>query len=321
VLREHKIVYISTTKVACTSLRWMIADLAGEDLEWFYRAAGDHQTRLMTIHARRDAWQHAPQIKNVPPEQRAEISRDNGWLIFAVVRDPWTRLFSAWQSKMLVRHASYVANYADEPWFPRVPRSAQDVLTDWRSFVRMTPWRTNPQLRRDPHFKAQVASVHPEIVNYSRVYSLSEMRELQNDLHAHLARLGRDQELYLPRANESPLRMTPECLDPETVAIINDAYRADFEAFPGRWKLEELRLSDAPWTADAMEAVAYHGVANQRIGDMSREMKAMREDLQESRRRVAALERDLARSRWVPGAVIDPLRRARAAHLARRSRA
>ncbi len=212
VLRDCKLVYISTTKVACSSLRWMVADLAGEDFEAFYRAPGNHQTRLMTIHARRDIWQHAPQIKNTPPEVLSEVSRDNGWFVFAVVRDPWTRLFSAWQSKMLVRHASYVAEYVDEPWFPRLPSTPDDVLADWRAFVRARPWVTHPVLRRDPHFMPQVKSVHPDIVNYTRIYSLSEMSDLQADLHAHLAGVGRDRQLYLPRANESPLRMTPECL-------------------------------------------------------------------------------------------------------------
>ncbi len=310
VLRDHKIVYISTTKVACSSLRWMIADLAGEDFEMFYRAPGDHQTRLMTIHATRGIWQHAPQIKSVSPEQRAEISRDAGWLIFAVVRDPWTRLFSAWQSKMLVRHASFVARYADEPWFPRVPRSPDDVLADWRAFVRATPWRSHPELRRDPHFMPQVKSVHPDTVNYSRVYSLSQMRELESDVHAHLAGLGRDQQLYLPRANESPLRMTRECLDAETAEIISEAYRVDLDAFPGRWALEDLKLSDTPWTVDAIDAVGYHGVANERIGDLSRE-------LQRARRTIRALEREARHGRWVPGVAVQAARQARSALRAR----
>ncbi|WP_375501445.1 sulfotransferase family 2 domain-containing protein [uncultured Jatrophihabitans sp.] len=319
VLRDHKIVYVSTTKVSCSSLRWMIADLAGEDFTSFYRAPGDHQTRLMTIHAHRDTWEHAPQIKHVPPEQRAEISRDNGWFIFAVVRDPWTRLFSAWQSKLLVRHASYVARYADQPWFPRVPKTPEDVLTDWRTFVRATPWLSHAELRRDPHFMPQVDSVHPDIVNYSRIYSLSEMRELQGDLHAHLAGLGRDQELYLPRANESPLRMTRECLDAETAAAIAEAYRVDFVAFPGRWELAELRLSDAPWTADAIDSVGYHGVANERIGDLSRELRAIRDELREARRQLRAFEREARWTRWAPGIAVQGARQARAAYRARRS--
>ena len=321
VLPEHKIVYISTTKVACSSLRWMIADLVGEDFASFYRAPGDHQTRLMTIHTRRDTWQHSPQIKNYPPAERARISRDDGWFIFAVVRDPWTRLFSAWESKLLVRHAAYVEHYQQEPWFPRVPTSPEDVLSDWRTFVRTEPWRTNRQLGRDPHFMPQVESVHPDTVNYSRVYDLSDMDELTSDLHAHLKGLDRDQELYLPRVNESPLRMTRKCLDPATVQAIGQAYRADFEAFPGRWDADDLRLTDRPWTPDGLAAVAYHGVANERIGDLSRELYATRRDLRAGQRRIRALEHEVRRTRWLPGTVLGQLRRVRRAVGQRREQA
>lgn len=318
-LPDHKIVYISTTKVACSSLRWMVADLVGEDFARFYRAPGDHQTRLMTIHAHRGIWQHSPQIKNTPPALRAQISRDNGWFVFAAVRDPWTRLFSAWQSKMLVRHASYVEKYGSQPWFPRVPTSAADVLDDWRAFVRATPWRSTTGLGLDPHFMPQVDSVHPDIVNYSHIYSLSQMGELQRDLHEHLRGVGRDQELYLPRANESPLRMTRECLDPETVSIIDEAYRVDFETFPGRWDLAGLRLSDRPWTADAIDAVVFHGVANERIGDLSRELRATLEERRELRQDVRRLKHEVRRTRWIPGSALGVLRQARARAQARRS--
>ena len=97
--------------------------------------------------------------------------------------------------------------------------------------------------------------MHPETVNYTRIYSLSDVHDLQVDLHAHLTGPGRDQQLYLPRVNESPLRITVDCLDGETAAIIGDAYRVDIEAFPGRWQLGNLVLSDQPWTLDGVASV------------------------------------------------------------------
>src|SRR3954465_5249329 len=101
-------VYIPVTKAACSALRWMVADLVGEDRDRFYRATGAHQSRLMTIHSRRTGWEFAHKIRQVPPEPPAGISRANGWFVFTTIRDPWTRLWSAWQSKFLVRHTPYV---------------------------------------------------------------------------------------------------------------------------------------------------------------------------------------------------------------------
>ena len=42
VVWDRKIVYVSVTKAACTTLRWMIADLAGEDLDSFHRVHRAH---------------------------------------------------------------------------------------------------------------------------------------------------------------------------------------------------------------------------------------------------------------------------------------
>ena len=48
VLPEHKLVYVSTCKVACTSLKWMVTDLGGEDLERFRGAqASDSEARVL----------------------------------------------------------------------------------------------------------------------------------------------------------------------------------------------------------------------------------------------------------------------------------
>ena len=283
VLPDDKIVYLSVTKAACTSLRWMIAGLAGEDFERFYRAPAAHQTRLMTIHTHRSTWQHAPQLKDLPPEVFDEISRDNGWFIFAVVRDPWTRLWSAWQSKFLVRHPFYLDQYGAEPWFPRVPDKPTEVLEDWRAFIAAEPWRTNESLAADPHFMTQVRSARPRRVNYTRIYDLRNLDELTSDLQAHLARLGRSRPLYLPRANENPLSLIPAIFDDGIDKAIEDAYSEDFEVFAGRWSFDDLRFPATEWTDDAIRTVAYHSVANERINDLARELRR-------ARQRLAAIE-------------------------------
>ena len=68
VVWDRKIVYMSVTKAACTTLRWMIADLAGEDLERVLRGprrpaepADDHPRHA---HAWQRRW---PLLGAVPP--------------------------------------------------------------------------------------------------------------------------------------------------------------------------------------------------------------------------------------------------------------
>jgi len=295
VLPEHKMVYMSVTKVACTSLRWMIADLVGEDFETFYRAPAAHQSRLMTIHTDRALWKQAPQLKNVPDELIQRISRDDGWLIFAVVRDPWSRLWSAWQSKFLVRHAAYVNKFSGEPWFPRVPRSSEDVIEDWRTFVHAEPWITNEALAVDVHFKTQAYSVRPDGVNYTKIYDLQDMSTLVHDIESHLASLGMARRLYLPRANENPLPLTRRVLADGVAEAIATSYKEDFDRFGERWNLESLRYAPDGWSEDALAHVRFHTIANERIGDMAQTLRATRKAWKREERRNQQL-RDRLRS-------------------------
>jgi hypothetical protein len=319
VLPRHQMVYVSVTKVACTTLRWMVADLAGEDLEGFYTAHAPHQTRLMTIHRPRQDWQHTPQLFQVPEEERASMSRDNGWLVFAVVRDPWSRLFSAWQSKFLVRHPYYLRHYGGEPWFPRVPERPEDVLDDFARFVFTAPWLTHPRLCEDVHFLPQVRSVQPLGINYSKVYDLRELAELFEDIHSHLRRLGMDQELYLPRANETPLPMIREVLDHGVAEEIEKLYEADFDVYGSRWDLATLKYAPM-WSRDAIGHAAYHTVANERINDISRQARRLEASLRREQRRNHRLRTKLAARQPQPQPTPQPPPDGIAARLRRRTR-
>ena len=289
VLPEHRVVYISVTKVACTSLRWMVADLAGEDLESFHHALPPHQSRLMTVHRFRTFWKRTPQLFQLSPEELAEISRDQGWFVFAMVRDPRSRLWSAWQSKFLVGNPFYVADYGDQPWFPRPPESQQQVVEDFARFVHAKPWTTHPQLSTDVHFLPQARSVRPEGVNYTKIYDLTEFSEMLRDLKVHLASLGRDQELYVPRANETPLPLIPAVLGDGVGAAIEAAYAEDFAAFGHRWHLDGVRTKGESWSSEALRIVECQIEANQRIGDLSTAAMALRDELKQARREIRQL--------------------------------
>lgn len=162
-----------------------------------------HEPALGAIHANRTASKNSPQRRDVPPKVLAELSRDNGWFIFRgrtrSVESPLVRV----AVKFHVRHSSNVEHYGTEPWFPRVAYKSIDVLEDWTVFVTARPWVTNARARRDAHFFRQVRSVQPDGINYTRIYDLSRMPELINDITAHLDSIGRPSELYLPRANET----------------------------------------------------------------------------------------------------------------------
>jgi hypothetical protein len=120
VLARYKTVYVSVPKAACTSLKWLVAELQGEDSERFHRSLSREVGRAMTIH-RRDLWRHTPMLHELPDEELAAISPDDGWFVFAVVRHPSARVWAAWQSKFLLREPRWIDEFSGAPWLPRAP--------------------------------------------------------------------------------------------------------------------------------------------------------------------------------------------------------
>ena len=51
------------------------------------------------------------------------------------MREPAKRLWSAWQSKLLLREPRFVEDFGAEPWFPRLPEDPAGIVEDFRRFV------------------------------------------------------------------------------------------------------------------------------------------------------------------------------------------
>ena len=232
VLPEHRMVYISVTKAACSSLRWMIADLVGEDFDRFYQAPGNHETRLMTIHApARPLAARAADHRTRRPKCWSQISRDNGWLIFAVVRDPWSRLWSAWQSKLLTRHASYVRELR--------PRTVVPARACLRRRRRWTTGARSSRRNRGSRTRAcrRTRTSCRRSRRCTRRGSTTPASTTSAELDELDARHPRASQERGPRQASSTCRApTPaalslraECLADGVAETIRESYRRDFE--------------------------------------------------------------------------------------------
>ena len=65
---------MSLNKNACTSLKWMMADLAGEDLDTFRAGWQPFIADSEAVH-NRDLWKASPKLDRLPAEQRARSIR------------------------------------------------------------------------------------------------------------------------------------------------------------------------------------------------------------------------------------------------------
>jgi hypothetical protein len=230
VLPRWKAVYVSVNKAACTSLKWLVADLQGESPERFHTSLSREVSRAMTIH-RRQLWQHTPMLHELGDEELAAISPDQGWFVFAAVRHPGARIWSAWQSKLLLREPFWVDNFGDEPWFPRIPRGTEDIVEDWLRFAAAMREQPDHPIMRNRHLAPQKRMLVPDRMPYSGIYETRRIPQLLEDLERHLRAQGWEGKLVLPRANETPLKPIPSLFPDHVADTIRELYAEDFDAF------------------------------------------------------------------------------------------
>jgi hypothetical protein len=318
VLPRWKVVYVSVPKAACTSIKWLVAELQEEDPARFHTALTREVGRGMTIHRRR-RWQRTPMLPGLSDEDLADVAPERGWFVFAVVRHPTERLWSAWQSKFLLREPKWVHRFADEPWFPRVPETAQDVVEDFQRFVRSLADAPDQRVLRDRHFQPQTQLLTPDRTPYTRIYKTREIPELLGDLDAHLRARGWDGTLRLDAKNETPLRPLAAMFSPETVEWIQQVYGPDFEHF-GYENVEPDALDPSDhYDEAAIRMLGRLVERGERIGDLAVraqrlyvESNAHRREARDLRHRVAQLERASANglARKVRRRVLGALTRA-----------
>ena len=269
VMTRWRALYVSVNKAACTSLKWLVAELQGEDPERFHRSLSREVTPAMTIH-RRNLWRRTPMAKRLPDKRLAEIGPDNGWFVFAAVRHPTARLFSAWQSKLLLREPWWVDEFGEEEWFPREPRTGEDIVAEFHRFVGILARDPASRIVRNRHFASQHWMLAPDRMPYTRIYRTSEIPQLLADLEAHVRAQGYNGEpLKLMRANETPLEPIAGLFTPAVLEASRRLYADDFKAFGYDDPLPDRVLPGDSYDDAAVAEIGRLVERQQRINDLA----------------------------------------------------
>lgn len=296
--------FVSLNKNACTSLKWMMAGIMGEDLASFTPGLLPVTSQIDAIQ-NRNAWKHAPMLYKFDPELRDQISPDNGWFVFAVVRDPRNRLFSAWQNKLLLENPGYT-HYRGEPWYPRHPMTEQTIVEDFERFVTVLEDSPDHRLRTvDAHFRDQAELLMPDLVDYTKIYEISELKQLVGDLQEHLNSVGWSGEVELPRANDTPLHVNALPFANGVRERVEKLFAADFDLFPGRWDDFSKVESAPPWTDAQLREAEMHAAYGHRIGDLRDTARRFRDEAKQLKRYAEREKQRADAALGVPGVRAD----------------
>ena len=228
-LGDAKVLFVPVPKTGWTSMLWVLAELAGIPREAFDESTKPEVSAAMAVHDEQVWFRHGRLLRSLDQAARQAALTDAGWFRFSVVRDPARRLWSAWQSKLLLREPVYYGFHHERAWYPQRPDDPQTVLNDFRAFVAALAAGFGTETRmRDPHWGRQ-----SEVVNELALTHLGRSESLGDTwdrLAAHVAGAGRTLA-PLPRENAMPLPYHPLVFDREAADTVQQLYAADFDNF------------------------------------------------------------------------------------------
>ena len=215
VLPEHRLLFLPVPKAGCTSVLWRLADVAGITPGEFERSTLPEVSPAMTVHDM-SVWRPEHRLAHYEGGERDRVLEEPGWLRFTLVRHPATRLWSAWQSKLLLREPRFVEAFGAAPWFPRVPERPADVVEDFRRFVAALAGGDAD----DVHWAVQA-----ELVDQLPLTHVGKVERIDETLTLLPGRAA------AVRENRSPLPMPPNAYDADAAGVLAERYARDFRAF------------------------------------------------------------------------------------------
>jgi hypothetical protein len=261
VLPDLRVLFLPVPKAGCTSVLWLLATLAGIRRETFAQSPSAEVSPALTVHDMRFWEKHRLAEQDTGDRERALT--EDGWFRFATVRHPATRLWSAWQSKLLLREPRFVELFGDEPWFPRVPEEPSDIVEDFRRFVlALAEGRAE-----DVHW-----AVQNDLVSQLPLTHIGRVERLDETLALLRAHVPDERWVSTPvRQNRAPLSMPPYAYDEGAAEALHARYGADFDEFGYDRTLPADGAKSGDWEREAatllpalQELIAKHA----RIGEL-----------------------------------------------------
>ena len=253
VSRQHRIVYVEAPKAACTALKWILATIDGQDVS---SAPYPRQTSLeMCIHFR--DCHPLPSLHDFPESDIHEIMRC--YRKVCVVRNPYTRLVSAWANKIRLR----------EPGFGKVCQAicahAGAPANSPITFKAFALWvvETNDPVICNAHWRPQRELLYPDIIDYTDVLKLESLAaDLQRLFNVVPSLRNYKAETLLSEVyrNKSLPVNYGALYDQELAMRISDFYADDFDTYGyDRDSWEQLADRGAPsW--EEMETAALSAI-------------------------------------------------------------
>lgn len=223
VFPEHRLLYVETPKVACTSIKAALLVLSGSTVQGLSTDQLPRPFPEAAVHDRRIF--PASSLADLGQVDLAEVLTAPGWIRFCLVRDPFSRVFSAWESKVFFGDPGMLDRFQRLGSGDQYSDGNLDIRATFCAFVEDLAKRQEFYLE-DMHFRPQCRVIHVEAVPYTDIVRLDEMERFLVRLGSHLG-----QPIVVPRVNEGLGIPWQQNYDARAISLISELYAEDVARF------------------------------------------------------------------------------------------
>lgn len=219
---NKRYMYFEVSKAACTQMKELLRTVEDAPPVKLLANCTWQSRRDMYIHARPNV--PLPSLVDLDNKTQREVLESPDFLRMTVVRNPYTRLVSAWRNRVLMCEPGETEVYLHVKG--RLPGIRNKSLVSFEEFIEYL--ETACDLRTcNCHWRRQVDHLFFPALNFSHV---GKVKELGNTLRRFEQHIGLQEPLTAEGRNAS-LSVGSAAYTQELADRVYRLYRADFEAF------------------------------------------------------------------------------------------
>jgi hypothetical protein len=221
-----RVLYVPTTKAACTTITMMVAQAEGSYRpELADRVVTNHLSPHQTIHAA--SVTGVRRLAQLPRAQVRNILTSPDWLRITSVRNPLSRVYSAWENRFLLRAPGFARRLADTAP-DAITNGRLDLTATFNNFVSAFAANT-AGFMRDHHFMTQTHFIRRDLVDYNHVVRVDAPGALADLAKLLSARSDAGVSIEPQRLNEGLGIALPLVCDTSRADILIHTYQRDFD--------------------------------------------------------------------------------------------
>lgn len=229
---KDRFIYVEVPKAACTTIKMLLRELHGSSPLKLFIGAARETRRSMFIHSRENS--AFPSLNTFDKKDQRDLLEAPDVLRFTVVRNPYTRLVSAWRDKVFLCEPGVDNVYtAVRGAAPAMSHKDPVKFAEFVSYIE----RSKGQLWNE-HWRKQVDLTFPGGIPYTHI---GKVEDLQSTIAILTDHFRRQEPIIAPRANEGSIQPLAN-FSTELAERIHTLYEEDFAIFgygPGAWPRDE----------------------------------------------------------------------------------